>query len=1155
MSNRVDNIFKLGLIDITKPSDGLIHYDIKSIESIVDEASNTVIFKVWCSYKTAVGIKVKLIPIKEYLTKPDDSNTGSGMTEEEKEELNNKLQDLSTKIVNKADKSYVDNTAKEIYNHLGVYVTRDELDNLVIPDIDLSKYATKEDLANIKIPEVDLSDYATKKDLENIAIGDIDLSSYVTKKELDNRNYVSNTELNNKDYVTNTQLVNKDYVSNTELTNKNYVNKTELENKDYVNKTYLKNQHYLTQEDIKDLPIDIDMSDYVTKVELDNKNYLTRKDLPEDIDLTKYLSKDEAKVQYSALYGSNNSYFNNVNDFTSATVKVKTPVEDNEAATKKYVDSKTNIDTGNFTKLSIDSGTVSKVILEDTSIVNKKYVDDLNTATDTGNKTYTDTEVGKVSTNLSDYKLLVEQRLNEKISRNEIHSKADLQDMFDAKSNLSYVNATFVKNTELATKIQNKAEVDNVYDKATIDDKFANINLDNVYNKGEVDIKLMDKVDVDTLQSDYTDNHDLHDMLELKADKSAMDKAVENRLADFKQLTDNIQATEQRIDANYESLTNSLSTTREEVLNRVKQAEESIATDSETLTNEINNIRDSVTTSGAEINKKIQDNVAEINAIKGKIPATVSVTNPLVDTDTMKELMVQNASNPISADVNGQPFPTYAALVAGPWYSMGQLVDAPSKNDYALVKADENHNGSSVRYNYNGAGWAFFQEFKDTNLSTAQQKAVDSGITAELVGKITTNETLIKTETNTRETERDAIKAEIGKEVTDRTAAITRLTERLATEETTRQNEDLAIKTSLQELNKSTSEERNQIKKSISDNKLDIETKVGGLEALTTDVKTSIVDAINDLNREVDDERVHKSGDIMTGTLRIHLPANGTIFDMRAGDKGLEFQMDNSKGYLHLVPASNQDLGFIYSATNFMPRQTDIPTALGHRDFRWTNAWVDNVNGIPSSSFGVRDDTALKTDDSKVWSAKRTYKEIRDNIKISSVTEDEYNVIVDGGNVEQDVVYLIRSEDNLTTEDKPEYFKSVIDTVYPVGSVYISIVDTFDPNASFGGTWEKISSGKYLKAVDIGAGIEIEAGLPDIEGQQTEMLGRYNASNTSGAFATVAKPTAPLAGSSSGAAAWGRTDNFKASRSNSIYGNSTTVTPESITVIMWKRIK
>lgn len=48
-----------------------------------------------------------------------------------------------------------------------------------------------------------------------------------------------------------------------------------------------------------------------------------------------------------------------------------------------------------------------------------------------------------------------------------------------------------------------------------------------------------------------------------------------------------------------------------------------------------------------------------------------------------------------------------------------------------------------------------------------------------------------------------------------------------------------------------------------------------------------------------------------------------------------------------------------------------------------------------------------------------------------------------------------------------------LDRFYPVGSVYLTMNDYFDPSSAFGGTWEKLSEGRFLlgASVDDGAGV------------------------------------------------------------------------------------
>lgn len=131
---------------------------------------------------------------------------------------------------------------------------------------------------------------------------------------------------------------------------------------------------------------------------------------------------------------------------------------------------------------------------------------------------------------------------------------------------------------------------------------------------------------------------------------------------------------------------------------------------------------------------------------------------------------------------------------------------------------------------------------------------------------------------------------------------------------------------------------------------------------------------------------------------------------------------------------------------------------------------------------------------------------------------------------------------------------------YPVGAIYISINST-DPGRLFGGSWTKIQSGYYLKAVTSGAGSYGSAGLPNIvgtwqRGTDTEnTITNDRASNPLvGAFYEAGSVGSRRAmGNSSGNYNGATRLGFDASRSNGIYGNSTTVTPLNYSVYMWRR--
>ena len=146
----------------------------------------------------------------------------------------------------------------------------------------------------------------------------------------------------------------------------------------------------------------------------------------------------------------------------------------------------------------------------------------------------------------------------------------------------------------------------------------------------------------------------------------------------------------------------------------------------------------------------------------------------------------------------------------------------------------------------------------------------------------------------------------------------------------------------------------------------------------------------------------------------------------------------------------------------------------------------------------------------------------------------------------------------------PEVIKNgVISTIYPIGSIYITLNDT-NPSETLGiGTWEKVSSGRVLEGSDSShnAGTTIDAGLPNItgtvgQGYQTNGIngGWHNYGNTGKGTGALY-----LTGTSNGSSCtWQNYGDagliaIDASRSSTIYGKSTTVQPNAYFVNIWKR--
>lgn len=132
---------------------------------------------------------------------------------------------------------------------------------------------------------------------------------------------------------------------------------------------------------------------------------------------------------------------------------------------------------------------------------------------------------------------------------------------------------------------------------------------------------------------------------------------------------------------------------------------------------------------------------------------------------------------------------------------------------------------------------------------------------------------------------------------------------------------------------------------------------------------------------------------------------------------------------------------------------------------------------------------------------------------------------------------------------------------YPVGSIYQS-TDAASPAALFGGTWEEIATNRVLMGASSShaAGTTAEAGLPNITGSTGRFASAYDSHSSNAADrkqgALNYSGEADNMGyySSSGSAGYGYYINFNASKSNAIYGKSSTVQPAAYYVYIWRRI-
>lgn len=132
--------------------------------------------------------------------------------------------------------------------------------------------------------------------------------------------------------------------------------------------------------------------------------------------------------------------------------------------------------------------------------------------------------------------------------------------------------------------------------------------------------------------------------------------------------------------------------------------------------------------------------------------------------------------------------------------------------------------------------------------------------------------------------------------------------------------------------------------------------------------------------------------------------------------------------------------------------------------------------------------------------------------------------------------------------------RDLLSKIYPIGSIYMS-VNQISPASFLGGTWTPLEAGRTLWTTTTAGqgGTPLEAGLPNIMGTVDAVITTLS----SGALvsSSLANNNTPDYFDYESGGGWGqaRLLGFDASRSNSIYGNSTTVQPPAIRVYMWRR--
>ena len=118
-----------------------------------------------------------------------------------------------------------------------------------------------------------------------------------------------------------------------------------------------------------------------------------------------------------------------------------------------------------------------------------------------------------------------------------------------------------------------------------------------------------------------------------------------------------------------------------------------------------------------------------VSTINWKISSNASSSNKLMDKTYIDDAINSVAAYYITKNAAWDQFATYAELSAATTFYSWGVARIPTRNDYTIVLADENHDNATTRYIYN-SGWEYQYTVNETALTQSQLDALNSWITS-----------------------------------------------------------------------------------------------------------------------------------------------------------------------------------------------------------------------------------------------------------------------------------------------------------------------------------------------------------------------------------------------------------------------------------------
>lgn len=161
--------------------------------------------------------------------------------------------------------------------------------------------------------------------------------------------------------------------------------------------------------------------------------------------------------------------------------------------------------------------------------------------------------------------------------------------------------------------------------------------------------------------------------------------------------------------------------------------------DDKEIKEEINIIKNNQQTDESNIislDKELKGLKSNVEGINDKIPTQATKDNKLADKDYVNSSINSVTAYYITKNAEGDQFENKAELYDAEVYYSGGVERVPTRNDYAIIRVDEDHENSTTRYIFQNDRWEFQYVVNETALTSDQIKALNSGITKELVVKL-----------------------------------------------------------------------------------------------------------------------------------------------------------------------------------------------------------------------------------------------------------------------------------------------------------------------------------------------------------------------------------------------------------------------------------